>query len=111
MALVSRADPGFFAAFFESAAGAKALSAAPATVQQLLAGGLLLPEASSLEEFRAQAVPKLRAAVQIVDAKEPDAGAALRQVVLEAVEAVGAASKGVSGNEQQAIAAIRSALG
>ena len=65
LAYVSQADPGFFATFVESAAGAK----------------------------------------------DPAAGAALRQVVLQAVEAVAAASKGVSANEQQAIAAIRAALG
>ena len=111
LAYVSQADPGFFATFVESAAGAKALSAAPAAVQQLLSGGLVLPEASSAEEFRAQAIPRLQAAVQLADAKDPAAGAALKQVVLQAVEAVAAASKGVSANEQQAIAAIRAALG
>ena len=62
LAYVSQADPGFFATFVESAAGAKALSAAPAAVQQLLSGGLVLPEASSAEEFRAQAIPRLQAA-------------------------------------------------
>ena len=37
MALVSRADPGFFAACSESAAGARALAAAPEGIRAALA--------------------------------------------------------------------------
>ncbi len=110
LAYVSQADPGFFASFVESAAGAKVLAAAPADVKQLLAGGLTLPQAKSMEEFKATAMPNLHAAIELVQAKNPQAAADLKAVVLQAVQAVAAASKGVSANEQAAIAAIQQAL-
>lgn len=110
LAYVSQADPGFFAAFAESAAGAKVLAAAPAEVKQLLGGGLTLPQAKSMEEFKATAMPNLHSAIQLVAAKNPQAAASLKQVVLQAVQAVAQASKGVSANEQQAVAAIQQAL-
>lgn len=39
LALVSRADPGFFAMFKESVAGSKAIAAAPAGLRELLTAG------------------------------------------------------------------------
>lgn len=44
LAYVSKADRGFFAMFSESAAGARALSAAPPEIRDLLAGGFTMPE-------------------------------------------------------------------
>lgn len=110
LAYVSQADPGFFATFSESAAGAKVLGAAPAEVKDILSGGLVLPQAKSAEEFKASALPNLHQAIQIVQAKNPQAAASLKQVVLQAVQAVAQASKGVSDTEQQAIAGIQQAL-
>lgn len=110
LAYVSQADPGFFSTFTESAAGARVLAGAPDSVKQLLAGGMVMPQAKSAEEFKASALPNLHQAVQIVAAKDPQAAQALKQVILEAVQAVASASKGVSATEQQAIAGIQQAL-
>lgn len=107
---VSKAQPGFFAAFSESMAGAKALAAAPAEVQEILKGGFTLPAASSPEEFDASVVPNLKAAVDLVAGKDPAAADALRSVVRTAVTEVAAASKGVTADEQAAIARIEEAL-
>lgn len=111
LAYVSKADPGFFAAFSESAAGARALAAAPEGIRGLLTGGFILPEAQSPEEFDASVVPDLQAAVQAVAAKDANDAQALKDVVLAAVQQVAEASKGVSPDEQRAIDAIRGALG
>jgi len=110
LSYVSQADPGFFATFVEGAAGAKVLAGAPASVRDLLTGGLILPEASSPEQFRASAIPNLTAALHLVRSREPAAADALEQIVLQAVQAVAEASKGVSPAEQDAVAAIRQAL-
>ena len=99
MAYVSKSDPGFFAAFSESAAGARALAAAPENVRSLLTGGFILPE-----------VPDLQAALASVSAKDPADAEALKQVVLAAVQQVAEASKGVQPEEQQAVDRIRQAL-
>ena len=107
---VSKAQPGFFAAFSESMAGAKALAAAPAEVQEILKGGFTVPAASSPQEFDASVVPNLRAAVELVESRDPAAAAALRQVVLTAVNEVASASKGVSAEEQAAITRLQEAL-
>ena len=107
---VSKADPGFFATFSESAAGARALAEAPESIRSLLAGGLILPEAQSAEEFDASVVPDLQAAVQLVAAKDPADADALRNVVLTAVQQVAEASQGVQPEEQAAVEKIRGAL-
>jgi len=111
LSYVSQADPGFFATFVEGAAGAKVLAAAPDSVRDLLTGGLILPEVSSPEEFQAAAIPNLRSALALVESRDPAAADALKQLVLQAVQAVAEASKGVSAAEHQAVAAIRQALG
>ena len=111
MAFVSKADPGFFATFKESAAGAQALAQAPQSVRELLAGGLVLPEVTSPDEFDAAGVPNLQAAVQFVAGKDPAEAEALKQVVLTACEQVAAASKGVTPQEQAAVDQVRGALG
>ncbi|MBB1500643.1 hypothetical protein H5397_04225 [Propioniciclava sp. MC1683] len=110
IAYVSKADPGFFAAFSESAAGARALAAAPEGLLTLLTGGFILPEAQSPEEFDASVVPDLQAAVGVVAAKDPADAQALKDVVLAAAQQVAEASKGVSPEEQQAVEKIRAAL-
>lgn len=110
LAYVSKADPGFFAAFSESAAGAKALSQAPEQIRGLLTGGMILPEAKSPEEFDAAVVPDLQAAISAVAAKDPADAEALKQVVLAAVQQVAEASKGVQPEEQAAIEKIRAAV-
>lgn len=110
LAYVSKADPGFFAAFSESAAGAKALSQAPEQIRGLLTGGMILPEAKSPEEFDAAVVPDLQAAISAVAAKDPADAEALKQVVLTAVQQVAEASKGVQPEEQAAIEKIRAAV-
>lgn len=110
LASVSKADPGFFAAFSESAAGARALAAAPENVRSLLTGGFILPEPQSPEEFDASVVPDLQAAISAVAAKDPNDAQALKDVVLTAVQQVAEASKGVQPEEQQAVDAIRAAL-
>ena len=110
IAYVSKADPGFFAAFSESAAGARALAEAPENVRALLTGGFILPEAQSPEEFDASVVPDLQAAIATVEAKDPADAAALKQVVLAAAQQVAEASNGVQPEEQQAVETIRQAL-
>lgn len=110
MAYVSKADPGFFATFKESAAGAQALAQAPEQIRELLSGGLILPEGGSPQEFDAAVVPNLQAAVQLVAARDAADADALRQVVLAACEQVAGASKGVSPEEQAALEQIRGAV-
>lgn len=107
---VSKADPGFFATFSESAAGARALAAAPEPVRSLLSGGLILPEAQTPQEFDAGVVPDLQAAIAMVAAKDPADAEALKQVVLTACQQVAEASKGVTPEEQAAVDAVRQAL-
>ena len=55
-------------------------------------------------------MPNLRAAVELVESRDPAAAAALRQVVLTAVNEVASASKGVSAEEQAAITRLQEAL-
>lgn len=110
LAYVSQADPGFFAAFSESAAGAKALSEAPEPVRELLSGGLIMPERETKEQFDATVGSDLKAAVDLVAAKDPAEADALKGVVNAGIQQVAEASKGVSPAEQEAIDTIRAAL-
>ena len=110
MAYVSKADPGFFATFSQSAAGAKVLAQAPEPIRDLLAGGFVMPEAVGPEGFEAATVTNLREAIALVASKNPADADALRQVVLTAVQQVAEASKGVSATEQDAVARITEAL-
>ena len=87
IALVSKADPGFFAMFKESMAGSRALQDAPAGVKDLLnAGGFPSPPTGSSKEE--------------VNSK-----------ILAACDAVANASDGVAPEEQAAIDQVRAALG
>lgn len=110
MGLVSKADPGFFASFSESFAGAKALAAAPPQIAELLQGGLIAPTASTMQEFEAQTLQRLRESMQIT-AKDPADQAALRDVILAACQHVADASKGTSSAERDMIEKVRQAVG
>ena len=111
MALVSRADPGFFAMFKESVAGSKALAAAPAGLRELFAaGGLPTPPTGSPEQMAATVRQQLHAALDLLRAKVPEQVEPFRAVVLEACDAVAQASKGVAPAEAAVIDQVRTAL-
>lgn len=111
MALVSRADPGFFATFKESMAGSRALAAAPEAVRELLkAEGLPTPPRGSAQEVTAAVMNQLQAAVGILQGKAADQVEGFKAVVLEACNAVANASKGVAPEESAVIEQVRSAL-
>ncbi len=113
LALVSQADPGFFAMFKESMAGSRALREAPPEVQALLKeGGFPTPpKASSKEEMESSILTELGQAVQVLDAKAPQQAAGFRQVVLAACQQVANASDGVAPQEQAVIDRVTQALG
>jgi hypothetical protein len=112
IALVSKADPGFFATFKESLAGSKVLGAAPAAVQDLFkAGGFPSPLRGTPEEVQAAVTAKLQEAVATLEAKRADTVQGFRDVVLAAVDAVAAASNGISAAEQAVLDRVKSALG
>lgn len=111
IALVSKADPGFFATFKESMAGSRALAAAPPAVQELLrGGGLVSPPRGTPEQVEAEVLGTLRQAVALLDAKDPAAAAGYREVIQAACTAVADASKGVSDQERAVIDKITAAL-
>lgn len=111
IALVSRADPGFFSMFKESMAGSRAFAAAPAGVQELLrGGGFSTPPTGSPEQIEAATVEDLRQAVQVLEAKDPEHVQGFRDVVLAAADQVASASDGVAPEEQAVIDTIRQAL-
>lgn len=110
VALVSKADPGFFATFKESAAGSKVLASAPENIRNILKGGLVAPPTgSSMEEVEQKVLADLQTSVQQLSANPADA-AGYRDVITAAVEAVAAASKGVAPAEQAVIDKIKAAL-
>src|SRR5690606_19332327 len=111
IALVSRADPGFFSMFKESMAGSKAFAAAPAGVQELLrGGGFPTPPTGSPEQIEASTIDDLRQAVQVLEAKDPEHAQGFRDVVMAAADQVASASDGVAPEEQAVIDQIRTAL-
>lgn len=111
IALVSQADPGFFAMFKESMAGSQALQQAPEGVKELLReGGLPTPPRGSKEEVRATILAELGRAMDVLRAKVPAQADGYRDVVLAAADQVAAAADGVAAEEQAVIAEIRSAL-
>lgn len=112
IALVSKADPGFFATFKESMAGSKALQDAPPAVRDLLSEGSLLPTppTGSGEEVDEAVLADLRRAVQVLGAKAPGQLSGFRSVVLAAAERVAAADDGVVPAEQHVVDRIREAL-
>ena len=107
MTLVAAADPGFFAMFKESMAGAKALAAAPQPLQGLLkAGGM-----PSKAKDKASVLAALQQSKQILSAKSPGDLAAFQNVIATACNEVASASKGVTESEVAAINEVRSAIG
>lgn len=112
IALVSRADPGFFAMFKESMAGSRAFAAAPPGVQELLrGGGFPTPPRGTPEQIEAATLADLASAVQILETKDPEHAQGFKDVVLAAADQVAGASDGVAAEEEAVIAKIRSALG
>lgn len=111
IALVSQADPGFFAMFKESMAGSRALQEAPQDVKDLLSeGGFPAPPTGSKEEVRSAVLADLRRVMQVLKAKAPRQASGFRQVVLAAADRVAEASDGVAPEEQAVIAEVRRAL-
>lgn len=111
IALVSRADPGFFSMFKESMAGSRAFAAAPEGVQELLrGGGFPTPVTGSPEQVEATTISELGQAVQILQAKDPEHVQGFKDVVLAAADQVASASDGVAPEEQAVLDRIRSAL-
>jgi hypothetical protein len=107
MTLVSSADPGFFAMFKESMAGAKALAAAPAPLQGLLKSGGIPSGAKD----KASVLAALGQAKQILSTKSPKDLAAFQSVIATACNEVASAHKGVNEAEVAAINEVRSAIG
>ncbi|WP_020519846.1 hypothetical protein [Catelliglobosispora koreensis] len=107
MTLVSSADPGFFAMFKESMAGAKALAAAPQPLQGLLKSGGIPPGAKD----KAAVIAALGQAKQILSTKSPEELAAFQSVIATACNEVANAHKGVNEAEVAAINEVRSAIG
>lgn len=112
IALVSRADPGFFAMFKESMAGSKEFASAPAGVQELLrGGGFPTPPTGSPEQIEATTLTDLSSAVQILETKDPEHAQGFKDVVLAAADRVANASDGVAPAEEAIVGKIRAALG
>jgi hypothetical protein len=112
MMLVSAADPGFFAMFKESVAGAKALATGSPELQQLFKGGGMPPmPKGSRADIESGVLAGLRQSVGILAAKSPGELDGYRSIILAACDEVAAASEGVKDTETAAIAKIRAALG
>ncbi|AKU15877.1 hypothetical protein [Luteipulveratus mongoliensis] len=110
IALVSKADPGFFATFKESAAGSKVLATAPDTIKGFFRGGLIAPPKGDATQVEQSVLSELSQAVQLL-AKNPADQAAYKNVITTAVQQVAQASKGVVSSEQAIIAKVTQALG
>lgn len=108
IALVSHADPGFFAMFSESMAGSKALAAAPAPVREML-GGMTMPPTGSKEQVEDAILADLTESMQILG-DDPAARDGFRDVVLQACTAVANASDGVAPAEEAMIQRVRAAV-
>ena len=111
IALVSKADPGFFATFKESMAGSRAFTAAPPAVQELLkSGGFPSPPRGDAAEVERQVMDGLSQAMSILNAKDASAAQGYREVIEAAADAVANAAGGVADSEKAVIDKIRSAL-
>ncbi len=111
MMLVSAADPGFFAMFKESMAGAKTLAAAPPDLRDLLKGGGLpsVPK-GDMAQVEASVLTQLQQAIGILQAKAPQDVDGYKGVIRAACDEVAQASKGVAASETAAIAKVRTAI-
>jgi hypothetical protein len=110
MAVVSKSDPGFFAMFKESMAGAKALASAPPEIQNMLKGGLITPPAGAAQDLEGTVLAQLASARDTLAANAPELLDGFRSVVLAACDATAQASGGVSDAESVAIDKIRTIL-
>ena len=110
-AAVSAAKRGFLAGFREIEAAARVISAAPPAVRDLLDGAVIEPVSKHDENFDAEVVPGVQAAVRIAAAKDPATAEQLRQLILDGIGAVAEAYRGIDPAEQRAIDAIRAGLG
>lgn len=110
-AAVAAADPGFLDTFKESFAASKAVKAAPAAIQRLVAGGGLpeMPKGGK-EEVQARTMELVRQAVGILQTKAPQLVDGFRQVVLQSARDVAEAAKGTSATESQVIDELQGAL-
>ncbi|WP_353951573.1 hypothetical protein V6K52_18405 [Knoellia sp. S7-12] len=111
IALVSKADPGFFSSFKESLAGSKALASAPKEITEILRGGGLPKPPTGDPAAQEQAVlTGLTQAVAVLGAKDDGSAQAFKGVILEAVQKVAEASDGVNADEQALLDKVRTAL-
>jgi len=112
LTLVSAADPGFLSMFKESMAGAKALAAAPANLQDVLKSGGMPPiPKGSQEEIKASVLAALKQSKDIIMAKAPQDLQPFQAVIAEAINQVATAHEGISGTERQVIDEVRAAVG
>lgn len=111
VALVSNADPGFFAMLRESFAASGAMPEASPLVREVLGSGSLprLP-GSSQADLAAVVLPALRSSVLILRAKAPGEEASFAATVLSAVQRAAVASHGVRAPEQAMLDQVRGAL-
>lgn len=110
VALVSKADPGFFASFKESFAASKAMADAPAEIRDLLRGGFIAPpKASSAAEMDQALMTDLNEAMAILQ-RDPASRDAFANELLDACQQVADASKGVSPEEQAVLDKVRAAV-
>jgi hypothetical protein len=111
MMLVSAADPGFFAMFKESMAGAKALASAPPDLRDLLkSGGMPSVPKGDMGQVEGSILTQLQQAVGILQAKAPQDVDGYKGVILAACDEVAEASEGVAESETAAIAKVRTAI-
>lgn len=112
MMLVSQADPGFFAMFKESMAGAKALAGAPAELRDLFKGsGMPSMPKGDAAQVEATVFDNLGKATAILQAKAPQDLDAYRGVIAAACDQVAQASEGVKETETAMIAKVKAAAG
>ena len=110
MAVVSKADPGFFAMFKESMAGAKALATAPPEIRELLGTGFVAPPTGAGQDLEGAVVSQLQQARDMLAVTAPELLDGFRGVVLAACQATAEADNGVSDAERATIAAIENVL-
>jgi hypothetical protein len=114
---VALVDRGFFDSFKEANALAHHLREAHQHSDSVLVRDLAAGHdrpfgmTASPQEVEQSTVAALEQAVAALEAKSPEDLPAYRQLVLEVAESVAEAAKGVSAQENQALAAIRAALG
>lgn len=111
IALVSKADPGFFSSFKESLAGSKALASGPKEITEILkGGGLPKPPTGDAAAQEAAVLSGLTAAVGVLNAKADGSAEAFKGVILEATQKVAEASDGVNAEEQAVLDKVKAAL-